>query len=153
MIIIKNIEQRPFIFGSIFALSNRLQILGDRIYKEITIKQWFLLAVISQFKDEPPNLVQVSKIIGSSYQNVKKMALILEKKEFLSLVKDKNDSRILRLYMTKKCMKYFETTVNQEEKLIDSLFKGFDDETLTALYEAMSKLVANAELMEEENFE
>lgn len=150
---IKNIEQKPFILGSIFVLSNKLQTLSNQIYKEISIKQWFLLAVISQFKEDAPNLIQVSKIVGNSYQNVKKMSLILEKKEFLKIVKDKNDKRILRLYMTEKCKKYFQTTLDQEEKLTSDLFKNFDEESLSKLYDGISKLVINIENMQDKYYE
>ena len=150
---IKNIEQQPFIIGSIFALSNKLQIFCNKIYKDISIKQWFLLAVISQFKDDVPNLAQVSKITGNSYQNVKKMAVILEKKGFLDILKDKNDSRILRLHMTEKYKRYFETTVAKEEKLISDLFKNFDDENLSRLCDGIAKLISNIEQMENEYYE
>ncbi len=150
---IKNIEQKPFILGSIFVLSNKLQTLSNQIYKEISIKQWFLLAVISKFQESAPSLVQVSKIIGSSYQNVKKMALILEKKEFLNIIGDKNDKRILRLYMTEKCKNYFGATVEQEEQLTNDLFKDFDNNSLATLYYGISKLVSNIEQMEEKYYE
>lgn len=34
------LEQQANIFGTIFVLSNRLQVLGDAFDKNITIKQW-----------------------------------------------------------------------------------------------------------------
>ena len=144
----QNIDEKSFIFGSIFTLANRLQILGDKFDKNITIKQWLLLAGISTYTEYAPTLSEVAILIGNSRQNVKKMALILEREGFLSLVKDSHDARILRLSLTKKCTDYFDNREHKEQVFLDTLFRGLDPVLMNGLYEGIIKLTNNIEEME-----
>lgn len=58
-----DLEQKAYIFGTIFTLSNKLQVLGDEFDKNITIKQWLFILGISQF-NEPPTISEVANFIG-----------------------------------------------------------------------------------------
>lgn len=78
----KQIQEKAFIFGAIFTLANRLQILGDKLDENITVKQWLLLATISKSEHPAPSLSEVAKTIGNSRQNVKKWLLFLKIKVF-----------------------------------------------------------------------
>lgn len=90
-----DLEKKSHIFGSLFILANRVQILGDKVDPVLSIKQWLLIAAIPQFKSGSPTISDIAKMIGSSRQNVKKMALILEKIGFVRLSKDDNDARVI----------------------------------------------------------
>lgn len=70
-----NYAKNSYIFGAIFFLSNRIQNVGDKVFNEITTKQWFLLISIIRSGVKNPTLTEVSKIIRYSRQNVKKLAL------------------------------------------------------------------------------
>ena len=51
----ENLTQRQYIFGALFVFANKLQLIGDRLDPNITMKQWLLVAVLSQFgKRRPP---------------------------------------------------------------------------------------------------
>ncbi|MGG4091555.1 hypothetical protein [Paenibacillus lautus] len=45
----KKITLKAYVYGSIFTLSNRLQLLGDRRYKDLSLKQAFVLWNISLY--------------------------------------------------------------------------------------------------------
>jgi DNA-binding MarR family transcriptional regulator len=145
---VKNVDEKSFVFGSIFTLANRLQILGDKFDKNITIKQWLLLAGITTYTEYVPTLSEVAVLIGNSRQNVKKMALILEREGFLSFAKDSHDARILRLALTKKCTDYFIKREHTEQEFLDYLFRGLDPVLINGLYEGIIKLTGNIEEME-----
>lgn len=74
------IEDRVRIFGGLFLVSNRLETIGNEFLGELTTKQWFFLAVLFTFFTEPPTLSQLSQFMGSSHQNLKQIALKLEKR-------------------------------------------------------------------------
>lgn len=100
-------QKKAYIFGAIFFLSNRIQNEGDKVFNEITTKQWFLLISIIRSGVKNPTLTEISKIIGYSRQNVKKLSVHLEKAGLVELQKDINDSRVLRISLTDKCYNYF----------------------------------------------
>jgi DNA-binding MarR family transcriptional regulator len=144
---------QAYIYGGIFALSNRLQLLGDRFDSNISTKQWFLTVIIASFKDEAPTISMAAERVGSSRQNVKKMAVILEKRGFLTIIKDREDGRIQRLKLTKYCVDYFKQRNEREEKYMDSLFADFDEALLTGLFSGMKQLEKNIIRMESRNEE
>jgi DNA-binding MarR family transcriptional regulator len=144
---------QAYIYGGIFALSNRLQLLGDRFDSNISTKQWFLTVIIASFKDEAPTISMAAERVGSSRQNVKKMAVILEKRGFLTIIKDREDGRIQRLKLTKYCVDYFKQRDEREEKYLESLFADVDEALLTGLFRGMKQLEKNIIRMESRNEE
>ncbi len=138
-----DLNEKAFIFGSIFTLSNKLQILGDKFDKNLTIKQWLLLAGIDKSESTSPTISEVAAIIGSSRQNAKKMISILEKRQFVEVRKDKDDARILRISLTEKCKDYFKEREKRELEFIEQLYDGFDSSLINNLCKGISKLEKN----------
>ena len=79
------------IFSSVFVLQNRMQTAGEKLQTQISMKQWLLLAMAACCP-EPRTLTDVGKLMGCSRQNIKKLALALEKKSFVRLVSGGNNS-------------------------------------------------------------
>lgn len=148
----ENSNQKEYIFGGIFALANRVQILGDKIDENMTIKQWLFLAIVSICESKAPTISEISNMMGSSRQNVKKMALILEKRKFAIVKKDEYDSRVIRVTLTEQCEQYFKSIEERSVDFIEKIFKGFDKEMITGLYEGFVKLEGNVAEMEK-NYE
>jgi len=142
-----NVSSQAFIFAAIHLLANRMQTLGDKIDPTISSKQWFVLAVISKFEDAPPNIGDAAAVLGTSRQNIKKMALILEKRGFLRLEKDASDLRNIRLFLTEQCYAYFKGREQQENQYLESIFAGIDGATLAALHGGMNKIIENMDAL------
>jgi MarR family transcriptional regulator for hemolysin len=144
------IEKQKYIFGSIFLLANRLQVIGDQYLgrEDMTTKQWFLSAIISQFGDNPPTLSQVAEHMGSSRQNVKQLALKLEEKGFLEIRKDAQDARALRLVLTEKSRIFWEKREKQDDEYIRELFKELTEEEIDAIFKGFGKLYGTIEKIE-----
>ena len=140
------LEQKAYIFGVIFTLSNSLQILGDAFDKNITVKQWLFIAGAAKFS-EPPILSEVAGFIGYSRQNAKRLATALEGRGFLTISKDANDARALRISLTPKCTEYFKKREQKELKFLDELFTGFDTELTDRFYKGLLKLEKNINIM------
>ncbi|NLK95320.1 MAG: MarR family transcriptional regulator [Clostridiales bacterium] len=144
-------DLQGFIYSRIFLFSNKLQIIGDKFDLNITTKQWFLIAIIQSFNDEVPTISMIAERLGSSRQNVKKMAAILEKKGFVEIIKDKNDGRIQRVKVTEYCINYFKERKVKEEIYIDDLFQGFNEDMMKDFFNSMQLLEENILRMEHNN--
>jgi len=134
------INKEKFIFGSLFLLANRLQVIGDRWDTDITMKQWFLIAMIAQFGDAPPKLSEVAEFMGSSRQNVKQLALKLEERGLVNIEKDKADNRVIRLKLTEACEVFFKNREDRENYFLKELYKDFSEEEVDNLYKGMYQL-------------
>lgn len=137
------------LFGTLFVLANRLQVLGDQMDDQISTKQWLLLAVLCKEPGMECTLSQLAQRMGSSRQNVKKMAQILQQKGFLTLNKPKEDKRSLLVSPTKACFDHLRTREGKEEAFIRMFYQGFAPEDLVAVKNGFSQWMHNIQVMEQ----
>lgn len=139
------LEQMAYIFGTIFTLSNRLQVLGDEFDKNITTKQWLFMVGVSRFK-EAPTISEVANFIGYSRQNAKRIASALHETGYVTISKDRNDARALRIKLNPKCAEYFKKRDKREIEFLEKLFTGFDAELTDGVYRGLIRLEQNIKL-------
>lgn len=139
------LEQMAYIFGTIFTLSNRLQVLGDEFDRNITTKQWLFMVGVSRFK-EPPTISEVANFIGYSRQNAKRIASALHETGYITISKDRNDARALRIKLNPKCVEYFKKRDKREIEFLEKLFTGFDAELTDGVYRGLIRLEQNIKL-------
>lgn len=143
------LEEKGYIFASIFALSNKLQVLGDAFDENITIKQWLFVVCVSKF-EEAPTLSEVASFIGYSRQNAKRIAALLQERGYISIAKDPEDARAWRISLTKKCTEYFAQRHHRELEFLDQLFAGFDADLTREVFRGLTCLAANIEAMSDD---
>lgn len=133
------------IFSSIFVLQNRMQTAGEKIQTQITMKQWLLLAMVGS-RPEPRTLTNIGKLMGCSRQNVKKLALALEKKGYVRLRLGENHSVCIEL--TEKVEKYAIEMGERHLKSLQLLFADFTEEEIEQLFHLYVKLYTGMERVE-----
>ena len=148
----EELEKKAYIFGSLFTLANKLQVLGDAFDRNITIKQWLFLVGVTKFP-EPPTVSEVAHFIGYSRQNAKRLAEALEERGYVTIGKDPGDARALRIAVTPACEAYFAGRSRREYAFIEELFEGFDGALLDGFCAGLQKLGGNIEaMMQKEQF-
>jgi len=145
--------QKQAIFASIFIIQNRLQTVCDDLTEEISMKQWLLLAMTSVFP-KPPTLTAVGKMLGCSRQNIKKLAVTLEKKGFLKITQSSTKTNAANIILDKKKVEDYDVkTQESHNKVMDLLFQDFNEEEIAVYYECVRKLyngVKRVERMEKD---
>lgn len=141
-----NTEQRmQAIFASIFVLQNRMQTAGEKLQTQISMKQWLLLAMAACYP-EPRTLTNVGKLMGCSRQNIKKLALALEKKGFVRLLSGGNNS--VHIELTDKVSQYAEEMGERHLQSLKLLFSEFSEDEITQLFNLYAKLFAGMDRVE-----
>ena len=133
------------IFSSIFVLQNRMQTAGEKLQTQISMKQWLLLAMTACCP-EPRTLTNIGNLMGCSRQNVKKLALVLEKKGFVHLQLSSNNSVLVELTEDVQC--YAEEIGERQMKALSLLFADFSEEEIGQLFFLYSKLYTGLERVE-----
>lgn len=130
------------VVGSLFLLTNRLQTVMDRDFekKGLTTKQWFMMAVISKLFTSPPKLSDIASSMGSSYQNVKQIALKLEKSGYVTLEKDPKDQRVIRITIVPHYENFWEEQVEEDVALLESLFDHFTASEISQFVDYIERL-------------
>ncbi len=147
----KDMHAMTEIFGNLFYLTNKLQTMVDQEFEPygFTAKQWFLMVVITRFFDSPPKLSDLTEYMGSSYQNIKQLAVKLENNGFVEIQKDPSDKRVLRIALTEKCTTFWTEHQNEDLKFMNALFDSYSSEELQNFYAYIEKLSASVKRMEE----
>lgn len=133
------------IFSSIFVLQNRMQTAGEKIQTQISMKQWLLLAMTACCP-EPRTLTNVGNLMGCSRQNIKKLALALEKKGFVRLLSGGNNSVCIEL--ADKANEYAEEMDERHLQTLKLLFADFSVDEIEQLFYLYAKLYAGIERVE-----
>lgn len=139
----QSIHHMTDIFGNTIVLSNKLQKLVDRELSpyHLTAKQWLLLACLGRFFEEPPNLKELANAMGSSYQNVKQLALKLEKSGFVKLLRDPSDRRTIRIHSTEHNQTFWAEYQSESLMILQTLFNGLDETEIATLSTLLAKWV------------
>lgn len=148
-------NDRNFVFGSIHIISNKKETLMERELKEygITFKQWLLMAIIRNSFETPPTLNETARAMGSSHQNVKKIASILADKGYAVLEKDKRDSRATRIRLTEESDKLAATIQSRANAFTSILFEGLSDGDMAKARLVLQGMMANLVKMEQKDTE
>jgi len=123
-------ELEEYIFGSILLIANKIQIWGDNILQDLTLKQWYLLMLISKMNNKNPSINDISEFSGTSRQNVKKILEQLGKKNFVKIRRSKTDARTLNVSLTKKTYNYFTENEKKDADIVNNIFSKITDEEL-----------------------
>ena len=136
------------VFGSLFSLVTRLEVMGNSqdFLGELTTKQWYLLIHLITFFREPPTLSALAAEKDTSHQNAKAIALKLQEKGYLELVKDKKDKRTLRVIPDKTKIEAYEAEMGGENNaFVEKFLSALSDEELEIFDCALVKLMEKAE--------
>lgn len=136
------------IFLTLFLYTNKLQTACDKMDDKVSIRQWMVIIMTLQYK-KPPTLSQLAGVLGCSRQNVKKLALILEKNGYITLERDENDGRALVVKLTSKSAQYFEDREQVTNELLYMMFGRLTEGKIQELFILLSKLFEGIEDVEE----
>jgi len=126
----------------VFQASNKLQMFIDRSLKdsELTAKQFYFMIFLGTFK-EAPTVSDLSKIIGTSRQNVKQLAVKLETNGYIRIEKDGKDQRVTRMYFTEKSRSFWDDRNDNDDRDIKELYERFSDSDLSTTLDVLTKLL------------
>ncbi|MBC1502061.1 MarR family transcriptional regulator [Listeria weihenstephanensis] len=132
------------IFSSIVILQNRLQTIFDNANEILTLKQFMLLTMI-KYSDEITTFTHLGNLLGSSRQNIKKIATSLEKKEFITINQEINNKRNTALQLTEKADAFLGAINELHTEKLNSIFADYTQEEIHIFYKLITKLYAGVE--------
>lgn len=141
----ESMNQMRGIFASIFILQNRLQTACEKIQTDISMKQWLLLAMTDFCTDER-TLTNIAKIMGCSRQNVKQLAVSLERKGYIEFLKGANNA--VHIQLTEKSQQYAKEMEKHHAAVFQILFSDFSEKEIQQLFGLYSKLYAGISKVE-----
>lgn len=139
----KQQSEKVNIFKAIFQLSNKIQVEGDKLSNELTLKQWFLLLVLYKGTIENPTVNDISSAMGVTRQSAKKMISILERRAYVTVNKSCYDSRALCICPTDKAYEFFQNNKSLGYELLNKIFEGIEKNELAMTFQVLQKMWNN----------
>lgn len=140
-------NQRKAIFSTLFIAGNKLQTLFDNHIPEVSLKQFMLLSIVRQSKEQL-TFTQLGNLLGCSRQNIKKLADVLGKKGFITIQQSQHDTRAMCICPTEKVNDYFINDFSKYQEELKYLFEVYTDKEIETLFILLSKLYAGIENLE-----
>ncbi|MCI8796661.1 MAG: MarR family transcriptional regulator [Dorea sp.] len=140
-------NQEKAIFSTLFIAGNKLQTIFDNRIPEVSLKQFMLLSIVRQSKEQL-TFTQLGNLLGCSRQNIKKLADVLMKKGFITIQQSPHDTRAMYIRPTEKVSNYFADDFLKYQEELKYLFEVYTDEEIETLFILLSKLYAGIENLE-----
>lgn len=140
-------NQEKAIFSTLFIAGNKLQTIFDNRIPEVSLKQFMLLSIVRQSKEQL-TFTQLGNLLGCSRQNIKKLADVLMKKGFITIQQSPHDTRAMYIRPTEKVSNYFADDFLKYQEELRYLFEVYTDEEIETLFILLSKLYAGIENLE-----
>lgn len=140
-------KQQKAIFNTLFIVGNKLQTLFDNHIPEVSLKQFMLLSIVRQSKEQL-TFTQLGNLLGCSRQNIKKLADALMKKGFITIQQSPSDTRAMCICPTEKVNDYFQNEFFCYQEELKYLFEVYTDEEIETLFLLLSRLYAGIDNLE-----
>jgi DNA-binding MarR family transcriptional regulator len=149
---LERLEMEKYILVIIFLIQQRWGYIINKelIDDHITTKQWLMMIMLANAFQSPPSMQELADAMSTTHQNVKQLATRLETRGFLTIERDPDNRRILRLKITKKCKNYWDRRSPDDMESIINFFKTLENQEVKKLYEIMSKLEKLSEKLYQE---
>jgi len=136
-------EPRIDSFPLLLFLCHRLEYIADSELKkdDLTTKQYLTVVVIENLYSHPPSISELAESLSTTHQNIKQIALQLQKKGFIKIDRDENDKRTWRLNVTEKNKAYWRSRAKEHEAIVRSFFASLTDNEIQTFSALLLRLI------------
>ena len=132
-------------FRLTIALALHLRTLMDRqmAASGVTTQQAALLTVVDMLGR--PGLTEAARALAMTHQNVKQLAVALERKGLLEIQPDENDARSKRLVTTRRHKAFWTRRNADDHARVAEWFGGMKDEEVAKLVALLAKAMRSVQ--------
>lgn len=142
----RNRNQRIYLmeqtFATLFSLTNKLQMNGDKCLDALTARQLLAMIAILHLPGERATLKNVAAKLGTSKQSAKHIVANLQAKGCIGVGKNERDKRAVTITITDKGKEILQVDAEKGYNFFDELYRCFSNEELELLWMLLKKLYA-----------
>jgi len=127
-------------YATLFSLSNKLQINGDRYLGSLTSRQLMTMIAILHLPKEQTSLNAIAQKLGTTKQNVKQLVTALEKKNLITMKSSDSDKRAYTVEITEHGKEVLIESNERGMSFFADIFKEFSIDELETFWGLMKKL-------------
>ena len=127
-------------YSTLFSLSNKIQVKGDKYFEEITSRQMMAMVAIIHLSEDETTLNNIARKLGTTKQSVKQLITILENKGYVVTVPSPKDKRAVNIRITESGKDIMLKCGEKSMYFFTDLFKGFTGEEIELLWTLLKKM-------------
>lgn len=127
-------------YATLFSLTNKIQVQGDKCFGTVTSRQFMAMVAIIHLPKNGATLNNIARKLGTTKQSVKQVIDILENKGYVITVPSKQDRRAVNVVITEAGKQAMVDCNTRGIRFLENMFGGFTAEELETLWSALKKL-------------
>lgn len=127
-------------YATFFSVTNKLQILGDSYFENVTARQYMILLAIAHLPEDETTLVNISRKLGTSKQSANKLLTSLESKGYITTKPSKRDKRAINVVITETGSRVMLVCGEKGIEFFADIFNDFTCKELETLWSLLKKL-------------
>lgn len=137
---------------TLFSVTNKLQMLGNKYLKDITLRQMLAIPVIIHAPNGKVTISHIAKKLDTTKQNAKQIVDSMKKKGYLSIVSSERDKRAVNIIITSKGEKVFRKCSKFADEFLADIFCNFKTKDLEKFCKLLQKLYYFDDMEKNEEF-
>jgi len=125
---------------TLFSVTNKLQMLGDKRLQNITLRQMPAIPALVHAPDGRATVNHIARSMGTTKQSAKQLVDAMERKNYLSVAPSERDKRAVNITITAEGQAAFRVCSERTDEFLADIFCGFttgEMETLCALLQKL----------------
>ncbi len=127
-------------YATLFSLTNKIQVQGDKYFENITSRQFMTMVAIIHLTHDGSTINNIARKLGTTKQSTKQLIDILEKKKYVVTVPSEKDKRAVNVVITESGRQEMVECNNTGIKFLKDLFSNFSTEELELLWGMLKKM-------------
>ena len=127
-------------YATLFSLTNKIQVQGDRYLNGLTSRQLMTMLAITHLPEDHKTLNNIARKLGTTKQSVKQLITIMEKKGYVAAVPSRRDKRAVNIQITESGRRIMIECGESGVKFLADLFHEFTLEEMELLWSLLKKL-------------
>ena len=140
MDIVKDLFYAQQTLVTLFSVTNKLQMQGDKHLQDITIRQMLAIPALLHAPDGKATINHLARSMGTTKQSAKQIVDAMERKGYLSVVPSEQDKRAVNVIVTPEGQKAFKICSERTDEFLADIFCNFSAAELETLYSLLQKL-------------
>ncbi|MBS4192817.1 MarR family transcriptional regulator [Bacillus sp. FJAT-49705] len=127
-------------YGTLFSLTNKIQVKGDKYLEFLTSRQFMTMVAIAHLPEDETTINNIARKLGATKQSVKQLITLIESKGYVITVPSKKDKRAINVKITESGKQVLLVDAERGIFLLEELFKNFSSEDLETMWRLLKKL-------------
>ena len=126
--------------ATLFLVTNKLQMQGDKHLQDITIRQMLAIPALIHAPGGKATINHLARSMGTTKQSAKQIVDAMERKGYLSVAPSEQDKRAVNVAVTQEGQEAFRICSERTDEFLANIFDNFTAEDLEMLCNLLRKL-------------